>query len=82
MQVTKYVTEELKLLNSYDTWHGNEIHTIHFVRQIFHKSVDLLGTKNVAKQMNKVSCGTQKAAGKTWFPELSDKRMFLLCVLR
>lgn len=24
VQVTKYVTEDLKLLNSYDTWHGNK----------------------------------------------------------
>lgn len=31
------------------------------------------GTKNVAKNMEKVSCGTQKTQGKTWFPELSDK---------
>ena len=31
------------------------------------------GTKNVAKKMKKVSCGTKKTQGKTWFPELSDK---------
>ena len=31
------------------------------------------GTKNVAKQMKKISCGTQETEGKSWFPELSDK---------
>ena len=34
----------------------------------------LKGTKNVAKGMKKVACGTQKTQGKSWFPELSDKR--------
>jgi hypothetical protein len=35
-----------------------------------------LGTKNVAKSMIKVAVGSMKNAGKTWFPELSDKSMF------
>ena len=39
---------------------------------------DYAGTKNVAKQMKKVSTGTKKNVGKTWFAELSDKRMFLI----
>ena len=37
---------------------------------------DFAGTKNAAKQM-KVSTGTKKTLGKTWFTELSDKRMFV-----
>ncbi|XP_064382205.1 uncharacterized protein LOC135331087 [Halichondria panicea] len=51
--VKRFVTDDLNLTNSYDTWHG---------------------TKNVAKKMKKVAIGTKKAQGKTWFPELSDKR--------
>ena len=37
---------------------------------------DFVGTKNVAKLMTKIAVGTKKNAGKTWFPELSDKRMY------
>ena len=36
------------------------------------------GTKNVAKKMTKLAVGTKKTQGKTWFPELSDKRMLKL----
>lgn len=43
--VKNYITEDLHLLNSYDTWHG---------------------TKNVAKSMRKISCGTKKTEGKSW----------------
>lgn len=32
------------------------------------------GTKNVGKEMKKVSQGRVRDRGKTWFPELSDKR--------
>jgi len=28
--VTKYVTDELDCLNSYDTWHGMSIHKLQF----------------------------------------------------
>ncbi|XP_064398007.1 uncharacterized protein LOC135344697 [Halichondria panicea] len=35
---------------------------------------DNCGTKNVAKKMTKLAVGTKKTQGKTWFPELSDKR--------
>ena len=33
-----------------------------------------VGTKNVGKEMKKVSQGLKRNCGKTWFPELSDKR--------
>ena len=33
------------------------------------------GTKNVAKSMKSIAIGAVKRAGKTWFPELSDKSM-------
>ena len=38
------------------------------------------GTKNVAKQMRKIACGTQKTEGKSSFPELSDKCKLFYCV--
>ncbi len=31
----------------------------------------------MAKSMKKIAIGTKKAQGKTWFPELSDKRKLL-----
>ena len=43
-----------------------------FANIIIHK-----GTKNVAKSMSKIAVGSQKNAGKTWFPELADKRMLI-----
>ena len=43
-----------------------------FTNIIIHK-----GTKNVAKSMSKIAVGSQKNAGKTWFPELADKRMLI-----
>ena len=33
----------------------------------------LLGTKNVAKAMRKITVGPKKSEGKTWFSQLSDK---------
>ena len=35
--------------------------------------VFFLGTKNVAKNMKKISCGSKKTEGISWFVELSDK---------
>ena len=36
----------------------------------------MTGTKNVGKLLKKISVGLVKAKGKTWFPELNDKRKF------
>lgn len=33
-----------------------------------------VGTKNVGKEMKKVASGLVKNRGKTWFPQLVDKR--------
>ena len=35
--------------------------------------IELTGTKNVARGMKLIAVGAVKRAGKTWFPELSDK---------
>ena len=37
----------------------------------------LLGTKNVAKGMRKITVGPKKSEGKTWFSQLSDKSKLL-----
>ena len=72
-QVARYVTSDLKLLNSYDTWHGKFIHCsysyIYYVKSYF------VGTKNVAKELSKITKGLVKERGKKWHPELSDKGM-------
>ena len=70
-QVSRYVSQQLKVFNSYDTWHG----MITWMHQV---CSDVLmyypGTKNVAKEMKKISEGLVRNRGVTWFPELADKR--------
>ena len=72
-QVSRFVTE-MGLVNSYDTWHG--ILYTHKYNSISWRShiQYLIGTKNVAKQVFKVSQGRVRDKGVTWFPELVDKR--------
>ncbi len=70
--VRSYVVNDLKLKNSYDTWHGeNDWYSNHLL-YLKLRSVYVTGTKNVAKNLKKAIGGIRKA-GKTWFPELSDK---------
>ena len=64
--VKNYITKDLNLINSYDTWHGKLFHV-----SAWHHLV--IGTKNVAKSLKTVAVGTAKTAGVTWFTELSDK---------
>ena len=40
-----------------------------------HHVLILTGTKNVARELKKVSVGRATAKGKTWFPEISDNSM-------
>ena len=67
-QIRKYVVEDLKLLNSYDTWHGK--------KQVI-SSIALcmcacrIGTKNVAKTLGKVIKGRR---GNPVKDQLCDKR--------
>lgn len=69
-QVSRYVSQQLKIVNSYDTWHG-------MTTWMYQVCSDILlyypGTKNVAKEMKKVSEGLVRNRGVTWFPELADK---------
>ena len=50
--VKNYITEDLHLLNSYDTWHGG---LTDFPILLMVISVLYLGTKNVSKSMKKIS---------------------------
>ena len=68
--VKNYITEDLRLLNSYDTWHGEVTDLLMLLTIV---SVLYLGTKNVAKCTKMISCGSKKAEEKSWFVELSDK---------
>lgn len=36
--------------------------------------LDNIGTKNVSKELKKITQGRVRDRGKTWFPELTDKR--------
>lgn len=81
-QVTKYVTGSLKLVNSYDTWHGQlqVVQNLCMCMQnvislvcVYSYVCTLVGTKNVAKEMKKITQGTKKDKGTKWFPEFADK---------
>ena len=37
-----------------------------------------IGTKNVSKEMTKISAGLAKNKGVSWFPELFDRRKVLV----
>ena len=62
------MTDELNLLNSYDTWHGEYAFTC------MYKFLLILGTKNAAKQLKKITEGANKWEGVNWWRELADKR--------
>ena len=55
-QIKNYITNDLKLLNSYDTWHG-QYHLSYFIIDTDNKTVFYAGTKNVAKALLKVLRG-------------------------
>ena len=54
-QIRRYVVEELKLLNSYDTWHG-KVHVHMSLSLVFYMCM-YAGTKNVAKSLAEVIKG-------------------------
>ena len=64
----------LGLTNSYDTWHGNNSFAKEKVYNVLYTHTE---TKNVAKQMAKISQGRVRDKRVTWFPELADKSMFM-----
>ena len=65
----KYITNDLKLTNSFDTWHGMKLVELTPKLPNFYTK----GTKNVAKVMKKISEGRLSDKCKTWFPEFRDK---------
>ena len=84
VQVSKYV----KHLDSYDTWHGmyqcvcgyvctNYMYIV--VYTYTYNNCYGTGTKNVAKEMKKITEGWVKERGKNWFPELADKSNDNMC---
>ena len=72
LSVSKFVTQELKVLNSFDTWHGNMCKLSRTC--ILYCSKFRSGTKNEAKELAKITQGRVRDRGVTWFPELVDKR--------
>ena len=87
-QVSKYVTKDLGLVNSYDTWHGMFRITICSVLTLLYKTLDthschFIGTKNVAKELRKITEGRIRDRDISWFPELYDKsKMPLYCTVQ
>ena len=74
--VSDYITNDLQLLNSYDTWHGmHYLEVYSSVQHLSYLSIFVEGTKNVAKAIKKVAQGSAKWEGNKWFRELSDKCM-------
>ena len=71
-QVSRYVTGSMGVVNSYDTWHGKMHQTSG--SGLFMLILPFEGTKNVAKEMKKITDGLVRNRGVTWFPELVDKR--------
>ena len=85
-QVSKYVTKDLGLVNSYDTWHGMFRITIVSVLTLLCKALDthschFIGTKNVAKELRKITEGRVRDRDVSWFPELYYKSKMLYTAL-
>ena len=78
LAVGRYVKQDLKLLNSFDTWHGMKLAAIMF-NLCLHLCdyIHRIGTKNVAKELAKITKGRVRDRDKTWFTELADKRKSL-----
>ena len=70
MSVSSYISKQLQLINSYDTWHDR--HTFLYCSHNLHLQLNL-GTKNVEKEINKITKGPKTKRGVTWFPKLVDK---------
>ena len=68
--VTRYITDSLGLINSYDTWHGA---LCGYWSKNCIKSSSPAGTKNVDKLMKKITEGRVRDRDVTWFPQLVDK---------
>ena len=58
LAVGRYVKQDLKLLNSFDTWHGMKLAAIMF-NLCLHLCdyIHRIGTKNVAKELAKITKG-------------------------
>ena len=56
-------------------WYVHGVHFVHvYIKCIALPSVLVVGTKNVAKQLKKITQGPKKETNVSWFPELADKR--------
>ena len=74
MSVSSYISKDLKLINSYDTWHGKYPFCILYLPHHLCLKQNV-GTKNVKKEIKKITKGTKANRGVVWFPELVDKGM-------
>ena len=70
-QVSKYINR-LGLVNYFDTWHG--MRSILLCVLVSTNCICTIGTKNVRKEMKKISKGRVRDRDKTWFSQLADER--------
>ena len=71
-------------LNVVEVAHDIQHQVGRYVREELHmvNSFDTWhGTKNVGKALQKITQGRVRDRGKTWFPELVDKRMYVFLSL-
>lgn len=77
-----YVKDDQKLFNSFDTWHGkSQINSNVVAFSWYIVYLAIVGTKNVAEELAKISKGRVKDRDWTWFTELADKRTFQVCTV-
>ena len=79
-QIKNCITNDLKLLNSYDTWHG-QYHLSYFIIDTDNKTVFYAGTKNVAKALLKILRGKGDKSVKAELMYKSKPSCFFLCLL-
>ena len=77
-QVSGFIASDLSLMNSYDTWHGTYIVYCTHLYVLLNMYLYMhIGTKNVWKQMQKITHGRVRDKGVNWFPELVDKSEYI-----
>ena len=73
-QVARFVTVQLGVVNSFDTWHGMINAHLHIILYSFEFSFVSFIRDEECGQRKKITEGLVRNRGITWFPNLIDKR--------
>ena len=81
LAVERYVKQDLKLLNSFDTWHGMKLTAM--VQSLCLHWCNSTPCRNQERCQGacKITKGRVRDQDVTWFTELADKRMSLVCTM-